>query len=636
MRLGKSLWKKPEKERPSVLYMNDFYNTFWRKVGWNTQVLLRGLSAFALGLLLTGCNGLIGPGVDDPAAVRGAHPNIDKPPVGDETVRGSGDPPVVTLQMGKTLHQANLRHTEALPGNIQIGATNLNNVPVTVAMQAVLADTDITLLWETPELQKRMVTLMNLKGALPKVVDRICRAAKIICAYRNGALEMMDEDTFIVEMPGSASAIGSSGASSAKSTIADSIEALIDGKVKVDETGGNLIYTTNAEGHERVQSYLEELRNGRPLIVLQLYIWQVDLNDNKSLGVNWSQLNIAKIGGSKQRYEATNLSSALTSVTGAGAVSLGAVFSGAIDASTVVGFLSTQGKVQNISSPQLTFVSGTSAKFEVGNKQSYIAQVGTILASSVSGTSTPSTASNNTISTQELKTGLSVTVQGNYENGVVFATMEIKTSDLIALTSANTPGVDIQLPQTSDRQVDTVLRVRPGDSLVLAGLQSSQDTRTRQGLPLFGNDSLPLYGNNHVINSELVIMVKPSIVFFNDRNELEVKDAKIQPTPAPPPVHAVADQPAKPEPVTDIKEQILPAEEKQSKDMPVQAVTEANKPPVEPSALQNEFGTVVKLYEDTQVPPKATAPPTLLSETVPEKTPEEKIQTPDTAAGGVR
>ena len=76
----------------------------------------------------------------------------------------------------------------------------------------------------------------------------------------------------------------------------EAINNLIGGKVQVDEQGGNVIYTTDVEGENHVKQYLEQLRNGRPLVVMQLYIWEVTLNKENSEGINWSELNLTHFG----------------------------------------------------------------------------------------------------------------------------------------------------------------------------------------------------------------------------------------------------------------------------------------------------------------------------------------------------
>lgn len=543
----------------------------------------RTCSVFILSLLLTNaCSWPVGE-IKQAERLSERDPRVQQIPAQAESVRGDKDPPIVKLQLGRTLRPANLRASDELPSHVKIATTNLNNVPVTSALQAVLADTDITLLWESEDLQNRKVTLMNLKGSLPVVVSRICRAAKILCAYRNGALELAEEDTFVVELPG----VATTGSSGASGTIAESIEALIDGKVKADTAGGNLIYTTNAEGHERVQGYLDQLRNGRPLIVMQLYIWQVTLDEGKKLGISWKDLHLPDIGGKNMSFNVLGNSNTSTVGTTEG-VSLGAVLSGAVDVNVLAGFLATQGKVQNISSPQLTFVSGTSAKFEVGDSERYVSQVGTLVNSTVAGTGTTSGASNNTVNTQELKTGLEITITGNYESGVVFSNLEIKTSDFIKFTNVPTGSTSLQLPKTANRAVQTVLRVRPGDNLVLAGLQTSREDRNREGLPGpdFTDGIIPTYGAGSISNSELVVMVKPSVVFFSDKDAPDLQNVDS--------LRSIDKVDAK-------KEEPAVAEKT---DQPV--INKAEEIPAKPNELQNEFGTVVKLYEETNIPPVKT------------------------------
>lgn len=549
---------------PSLKIMGEPHARF--ACSWHARMV----AGFLFALMLSACT-LTGPGIDSPDNMNERDPKVSNAPSPQETVRGADDPPIVTLQLGKSLQQNNLKPTDDLPSGIKIGTTNLNNVPFGAALQAVLADTDIALLWQNPELQDRPVTLMNLKGPLPLVVDRVCRAAKVICAFRDGSLEIMKEETFVVSLPPVPGGFGDS-ANSANNTISDAIQSLIEGKVKSDTAGGTLIYTTDEEGHERVQSYLEQLRNGRPLIVLQLHIWEVQLEDNKSLGINWSKLNLWRLGGPGTNLMLNGASNVSSVASGQG-ISLGALFSGPIDANALAGFLSKQGKVQNISSPQLTFVSGSSAKFEIGGNQRYVSQIGT--ANTVSGTSNTA---NSVVSTEELKTGLSVAASGSYDSGVVFATLELKTADLIKFQDFPAGGTNLSLPQTSDRAVQTVLRVRPGDNLVLAGLQTSRDDRAREGFPTFVAGDIPLSGSNHMTNSELVILVKPSVVFFSDRNSPDLRN------------------------VAEVKNGKVDQQLPKPAQAPAAAAVEA---PRRPNDLQNEMNTVVKLLDTTQAPAQA-------------------------------
>jgi type II secretory pathway component GspD/PulD (secretin) len=204
-----------------------------------------------------------------------------------------------------------------------------------------------------------------------------------------------------------------------------------------------------------------------------------------------------------------------TNLTSPG-VSLGAKLTGRVDADTVLQFLATQGQVQTVSNPQLTFVSGSNAEFRVGGKQRYISQVGQ-LTSSVSGTSS-SGVGTNTVSTESIDTGLTVTTSGTFEGGVISALLELTTQDVVSLNPTTMEsGVTVDLPETSERKVSTSIRVRPGDNLVLAGLVTSRDVNDRDGIPLPFGMKATTFSRDQLKNNELVVLLKPSVVVFAEK-----------------------------------------------------------------------------------------------------------------------
>ena len=468
-----------------------------------------------VGVLFLGLAGCSEIDISSPKQTAGRNPLVAEMPDANETVRGEDDPSIVTLEIGSTLREHRLSKGDDLPGRIVIPTTNLNAVPITAALQAVLSGTDISLAWDTGSLGDRLVTVMNLSGPLPNVVEKICSAAKVFCSYRHGSLEISDHETFIVALPPTAKSGSGTSANSANSMI-EAINQLIGSKAQVDEQGGNIIYTTDVLGEERAHQYLEQLRNGRPLVVLQLYVWEVTLNKKNAAGINWTQFNPGTFAmGTGLEQLALSSTSALTSLANtSGSVGLGAVTTGKIKTSSLATFLATQGRVQTISSPQITFVSGSGASLKIGGTQRYISQVGAST-SNVSGSTT--TSSSNTISTDNIDTGLSVDADGSYENGVIFANLNIALKNLVSLNPTSSGGQTIDLPETADEKITTVIRVRPGDNLVMAGLVSSSDTNNRQGVPLGSLGKIPGYSNDELENRELVVVVKPAVVLFSDK-----------------------------------------------------------------------------------------------------------------------
>lgn len=492
--------------------------------------------------------------VPRPKPSAGRNPTVAETPSAAETVRGEDEPPIVTLELGQALHEHRLTASDELPGNIIVPTTNLNSVPVTTALQAVLTGTDVSLSWDSGSVSDRVVNVMNLSGPLPRVVEKICASAKVFCSYRNGSVELQDKETFIVSLPPIAKAVatssgsssGSSSSSSSSSasnvsgtnTMVETMSELLGSKVQLDEQGGNVIYTADFDGEGRISRYLEQLRNGRPLVVMQMYIWEVTLDKENAAGINWSKFKVPSFGPSIAKVALSATSAFTTSDQAAGSVSLGAVTTGKLDTSALITFLSTQGRVQTVSNPQITFVSGSSAEFKVGGKQRYISQVGQLIGTTnTSGTTNPNTTSGigtNTISTDSIDTGLNIGVSGAFENGVVFANLDLSLTGITSLNPTTSDGVTIQLPTTTDEKINTVIRVRPGDNLVLAGLVSSKDNNSRQGIPLGSNDRLTTYGDDSVENRELVVVVKPSVVLFSDKAAVAEAKRKYESKPLPP------------------------------------------------------------------------------------------------------
>lgn len=459
-------------------------------------------------------------------ATTGRAPEVAEVPEADETVRGVEDPPIVTLEIGSRLKERRLTRSEELPDAIYVPTTNLNAVPVSAALQAVLEGTEISLSWDTGTLGDRLVSVSNLSGSLPRVVEKICSAARVFCGYRSGLLELKETETFAIELP--AMATSSKTGAAATNTMADTIGKLAGQEVQIDTQGGNLIYTADVAGNERVREYMDQLRNGRPLVVMQMYIWEVVLDKRNAVGINWRSFKLPDITGAGQsltlanaKNGTSNIATAFSSIASPG-VSLGAKLSGFVDADSVLQFLATQGQVQTISNPQLTFVSGSNAEFRVGGKQNYISEVGQISSSNVSGSNTTNSGiGNNTVSTDTVETGLTIEISGAYEGGVVLANLDLTLQNLVRIENIQSGGTQIQLPVTSDRKVSTLIRVRPGDNLVLAGLVSSRDDNKREGIPLPFDSRVPTYSDDTLQNSELVILVKPSVVLFSDKKFVE-------------------------------------------------------------------------------------------------------------------
>ncbi|MDD3030092.1 MAG: hypothetical protein PHS57_07425 [Alphaproteobacteria bacterium] len=485
--------------------------------------MTRYLVVLALVLGMGGCSAWDLPSIPD-LEDHGAIPT--KIPGREDVVRGDKDPAIVTLKLKSGLREKRLIVSENLPNDVIVPTTNLNGVPITAALQAVLSGTDIALSWDSGAMGSRLVTVMNLRGPLSRVVEKICSAAKVFCTYRHGSIELSEKEIFVVSLPPIARAVSAGSISSSSSapsssvpqaaagvsnTIVDAINKLLDGETAtVDEQGGNIVYTATVDAEERVARYLKELRTERPLIVMQMYIWEVMLDQANAQGIKWDSFQ-----NTAMKNATLSLSNSLTSLEStAGSISLGAVTTGNFSADVVASFVATKGRIKTISNPQITFVSGSTGSLKVGGTQKYISEVGTSSSSDVSGSS--SSSSTNTVTTDTIDTGLSVSISGAYENGVVFASLDLSIKSLVSLNPTQSGSGTIDLPETTDEMMNTILRVRPGDSVILAGLVSSSESGSSQGFPLGTETALPLYGKDLRESRELVLILKPSVILFEE------------------------------------------------------------------------------------------------------------------------
>jgi cell division septation protein DedD len=89
-------------------------------------------------------------------------------------------------------------------------------------------------------------------------------------------------------------------------------------------------------------------------------------------------------------------------------------------------------------------------------------------------------------------------------------------SDLIGMGTANVSGSTITLPKTSSREVQTQSRAKPGDTILLAGIQYDKLANAL-------NSGMGVVRSNQsdIQRSELIIVMRPRIKHFVPRAEPE-------------------------------------------------------------------------------------------------------------------
>jgi type II secretory pathway component GspD/PulD (secretin) len=119
-----------------------------------------------------------------------------------------------------------------------------------------------------------------------------------------------------------------------------------------------------------------------------------------------------------------------------------------------------------------------------------------------------------TIQTAEFNPGITLLVSG-HSSPDGYVTLDLRPT-VSSLTTLEAAGTDIPLPQIRERSVQTVIRVKDGDTMVIGGLLQDSDIQNVSKVPGLGD--LPFFGNLfrwrtlHKTHSEVVIFLTTRIL----------------------------------------------------------------------------------------------------------------------------
>jgi type II secretory pathway component GspD/PulD (secretin) len=109
-----------------------------------------------------------------------------------------------------------------------------------------------------------------------------------------------------------------------------------------------------------------------------------------------------------------------------------------------------------------------------------------------------------------LKTGVEMKIRGTVSENSVHADISMKLTTLIRFREYPSGLFTLRLPETFVRSLDTAVRVRPGDVAVLAGMLSSNDQRTVDGI----TENVPTNRNRDERRTEVVMILRPRVIEF--------------------------------------------------------------------------------------------------------------------------
>lgn len=272
------------------------------------------------------------------------------------------------------------------------------------------------------------------------------------------------------------------------------------------ETGIISVRATHKQ-HQKINDFIQQVFNSaKRQVLIEATIIEVILNDNYQQGIDWKKITgfgaFSFIGNSLNNNN-INLS-----------------YINDNDKTILVNLLETFGETKVLSSPHLAVLNNQTAMLKVVENYVYFNVKADTISTANVGTTTTYTSTPQTVSVGVV---MSVTPQISKDNIVMLNVRPTITQ--IAYTVAD-PNPDLQkngiqnlLPVIDTREIESVLRIKSGQTAILGGLMKDEVNLKRSAVPILG--SIPLLGevfnnfNHSKKKSELIILLRPLVIKEN-------------------------------------------------------------------------------------------------------------------------
>ena len=300
-----------------------------------------------------------------------------------------------------------------------------------------------------------------------------------------------------------------------------------------NQKSSTITVSTTGKKHKYVKAYLDRIKKDAfAQVLIEAKIVEVELKDEYHTGINWST-----IGGLTSAVDGVS-SGSLIGSSGSNGLSFisipfqknkGNDFKGALN------FIESFGTTRTLSSPRLTATNNQQAILSFTENKVYF-EVEYDDSSTSSTNST--TANTNTSINTEMKTipiGIILSLQPSINLDKQEVLMNIRPTISSSSSSVTDPGVELvrakiatnnnssqlanvknEIPIVKVQELDTLLRAKSGQVMVIGGLIEQTHKNSEAGVPFFKN--IPLIGNafkskdKETVLTETVIFIKATII----------------------------------------------------------------------------------------------------------------------------
>ena len=297
----------------------------------------------------------------------------------------------------------------------------------------------------------------------------------------------------------------------------------------INPVAGTVTVFASERQHQIIQQYLNGVQNAsQRQVLIEATIVEIGLNDQYKAGVDWKLISNATGFSFETKSSATNnLANSLASYLTIGYANVASNFNATLN------LLESFGRTKVLSSPKIMAINNQTAILKVVNNVVYFTvdvQQGTTSTTGVTLTQPTYTSTPHTVPVGVV---MSVTPQIN-ENGVVSLTVRPTISRITGYKNDPNPAFGTgssrilsPVPEIQVREIESVLQINSGQTVILGGLMQDDVARTRDGIPELSRlDGVGfLFGQREEKTSqtELVIFLRPTVISNPTLESAELK-----------------------------------------------------------------------------------------------------------------
>ncbi len=298
-------------------------------------------------------------------------------------------------------------------------------------------------------------------------------------------------------------------------TFQTQLKTLLDNNKGEDETvyepivnkdTGVIVVTGNMRQLNAVDKYVNNLMKSLTKeVLIDVKIYSVELSKSHKTGIDWSQLSVSLPDSSvplRAQY-----------VFGSNSIFNSTTF----NVGALLNFLAQNGNVNSISNPKIMTLNNQKAIISVGDTIYYK------YASKVVTDQNGNPNTEYTIDSKFVGVILDITPQIS-DNGEIILSIAPRISAFRDLTQLGTQTVRDMPPDTKDNTMQSIVKVKDGDTIVLGGLISDDKSLKVNGVPILKEIPIIkyLFSSKEKITSkkEIVFVITPHIVNLKKKKTL--------------------------------------------------------------------------------------------------------------------